>query len=307
MLLLVVQGLVYFYKDNYSMATTTFTDGTTITSEWCNEVDAVVHDVLGGATTDAAARTALGLAIGTDVQAYDADLTTLGAGGAGARTFLGLAIGTDVQAYDADLSAIAGLTSAANKVPMFSGSATATLLDFKDEDTLVSDSSTAVPSQQSVKAYVDTYGSRVVQVVEATLSTVKTINATWPLDNTIPQSSEGTEVLTVAVTPTNASNKLRIEFIAGVVGYSQAQYGMVALFQDSGVNAIAVGGQYVAQALSLGAPFAMTHVTVAGTTSSTTFKVRCSGGNIYFNGDSGGNSVLGALGVVYLRVTEIRV
>ena len=41
-------------------------------------------------------------AIGTSVQAYDADLTTLGAGGASARTFLGLAIGTDVQAYNAN-------------------------------------------------------------------------------------------------------------------------------------------------------------------------------------------------------------
>lgn len=40
--------------------------------------------------------------IGVSVQAYDADLTTLGAGGSAARSFLGLAIGTDVQAYDAD-------------------------------------------------------------------------------------------------------------------------------------------------------------------------------------------------------------
>tara|TARA_R100001443_G_scaffold9722_1_gene19313 strand:- start:5714 stop:7000 length:1287 start_codon:yes stop_codon:yes gene_type:complete len=92
-----------------------------------------------GATSASAARTALGLAIGTNVQAYDADLDSLSSCQTGAATALALLTSTEVAILDgatvttSELNILDGVTSTATELNLLDGvTATTTELNYVD-------------------------------------------------------------------------------------------------------------------------------------------------------------------------------
>jgi len=133
---------------------------------------------------------------------------------------------------------------------------------------------------------------KVVQVASFQTGTSSSTGTIMPDDNTIPQNTEGAEFLSLAFTPTSATNVLQIDVI--LIGSMNNNRNMVvALFQDSTAGALAATASFMASNGDL-MTVPLRHRMVAGTTSATTFKVRAGAGaataTLTVNGKFGGVS-----------------
>tara|TARA_R110000787_G_scaffold2597_1_gene10189 strand:- start:254 stop:805 length:552 start_codon:yes stop_codon:yes gene_type:complete len=147
----------------------------------------------------------------------------------------------------------------------------------------------------------------IVQVVNVQTGAMATGTTVIPFDDTIPQITEGNEYMTLAITPTNSSNKLIIQVVYHYAS-TTASHQSAALFQDTTAGAIASAGTFESQVGGMN-NVSFTHYMTSGTTSATTFKVRAGQANsntTTFNGNGGARSHGGAL-ASSITITEIKV
>lgn len=126
-----------------------------------------------------------------------------------------------------------------------------------------------------------------------------------PADDTVPQSSEGVQTVTVSITPRSASNYLHISF-SGMVASSGSLVATAALFRDSDTGALAASGDtiYTTHTRNL----ALTARIPCGTTNTQTFKIRvglANSGAMYINGNASGR-LYGGLAAHRLVVGEAK-
>jgi hypothetical protein len=117
-----------------------------------------------------------------------------------------------------------------------------------------------------------------------------------PSDDTIPQITEGDQYMTLAITPTNASSTLEID-VTFVASWSVGFGATAALFQDSTANAIAACMFFQTTPTGVNT-ITFKHIMTAGTTSSTTFRLRAGAdraATMTFNGYSGGRALGGVM------------
>ena len=144
-----------------------------------------------------------------------------------------------------------------------------------------------------------------VQVQDTQTGTVATGTTRIPSDNTIPQSGEGDQYMTLAITPTATPNRLIIR-AQGQLSGSLIDNMIMALFQDSTANALSSSWANL-QANGSWVVIPLEYQMLAATASSTTFKMRAgtsSVGTTTLNGTRG-RQFKGATLNSYISITEI--
>lgn len=134
-------------------------------------------------------------------------------------------------------------------------------------------------------------------VVYGTDASYASFGSAIPFDDTVPQSTEGTEVLSLSITPRLSTSRVLVEYDS-MVSLADVGYVIVALFR--GTTCIQARAHWLDDSDEGLRPLVMKVVDSPATTSSTTYSVRMgsfsAGGDFaYTNGTSHGAAVSGRI------------
>jgi hypothetical protein len=150
-------------------------------------------------------------------------------------------------------------------------------------------------------------GGKLLQYVTTTLASASTQTATFPFDDTIPQSSEGTEIMTLTIVPQSATSTIQISVYVNMYNSVGTEL-IAALFMDSGTDAKAVAAEFAPGGSMV--TMALVFSETTGSTSSRTYKVRtgpsaAGGGTLTINGVAAGARRFG--GVLLCRIEALEI
>jgi hypothetical protein len=149
----------------------------------------------------------------------------------------------------------------------------------------------------------------VLQTVYAENNVTGTGTGIFPYDGTIPQITEGNEILTVTITPKSANTRLVVTAQTQFGELSNTgNHGAAAIFRDSDVNAHAVGqlGYGGDNANLSGGSVSILHSELSGSTAQTTFHLRVGvdSGTTRWNGE-GATQYYGTANKTTMMVMEV--
>lgn len=155
----------------------------------------------------------------------------------------------------------------------------------------------------------------VVKLYSTISSAVVSTSVSIPVDDTIPQRTEGGEVLALTVVPKAATNKLLVRVSVYATNSSTSSAWSAALFKDYVISGVTTAANYaVAARQSIGTnsggnACVFEFICTAGVVDNITFRVRIGGSSalaLHLNGTSSGTRLYGGVCSSSITVTEIR-
>lgn len=144
----------------------------------------------------------------------------------------------------------------------------------------------------------------IIQTVYASYASNAGLSVAIPADDTIPQNTEGTQILTASIVPSSTSHLIRATF-QGDATPSSSDIICAALFRNVGVNALC--SRFLSVSLSPGFMIGLTYVDSPGSVSTQTYNLRVgsSATTVYMNGTNGPARRGGGTQIATLMLEEI--